>query len=433
MKVCWKALCLAAALLMVAAFPATADTFRVGYAKADVTPQVPMPMWGYGARGDTLSEGVRDPLYAKTVVIEASGDRMALVGLDIGRSPMDDSMDRIVESVQEVGVEHVFIVGSHTHHGPVIELKDEPGLGRDRFDDEVLAYPDFLEESIIDTIREAVDNLQDARIGWAAEDVDMNRNRHSDYEPKPRDPELAVVRFDDAEGEPIAIMVNFAAHPTMHPVNDLRFSAEWPGEMMNAVEEAMGVNCFFMQGAAGDLTVNRPSGVSGIDGFGQALAEKVIALAEGIETTVPENPGIQGMMKRYEISSRVPVDDEAVLSVYRQAFFPEMVNTIATEFEGSMVRPTLTVVLLNNEVGMVGGSGEFFSAHSVRLKERFRGELTLFFGFCNGHQLYFPTIEGAAEGGYGGDPQVAWIEVGASEKLMDDALKTLYQMRGDLE
>ncbi len=433
MKAVWKPLCLVAVLLLLAgALPAGADTFKVGYAKADVTPEVPMPMWGYGARSDTLSEGVRDPLYAKTLVIEAGEERIALVGLDIGRSPMDDSMDRIIEAVEDAGVGHVFIVGSHTHHGPVLELRDEPDLGQDRFDEEVLAYPGFVEESIINTIVEAADGLQDARMGWATQDIDMNRNRHSDYEPKPRDPELAVVRFDDADGEPIAIMVNFAAHPTMHPAEDLRFSAEWCGEMMNAVEEALETNCFFMQGAAGDLTVRRPPGVSGIDEFGQALAEKVVALAEDIETAVPEEPGIQAVMRRYEFPSRVPVDEEAVLSVYRQAFFPELVNTMATEFEGGVVRPTLTVALLNNEVAMVGGSGEFFSAHSVRLKERFRGELTLFFGFCNGHQLYFPTIEGAAEGGYGADPQVAWIEVGASEELINDALITLYEMSGEL-
>ena len=44
--------------------------------------------------------------------------------------------------------------------------------------------------------------------------VDMNRNRHSKIEPKPRDTELAVVRFDDLDGKTIAVMVNFAAHPT---------------------------------------------------------------------------------------------------------------------------------------------------------------------------------------------------------------------------
>ncbi len=432
MKIPWKTCYWIVILLLFVTFPATADTFRVGYAMADVTPQVPMPMWGYGARGDALSEGVRDPLHVKTLVIEAGDDRLALVGLDMGRSPMDASMDNIISKVKEVGVGHVFVVGSHTHHGPVIELRDEPGMGRERFDAEVLAYPDFLENSIVGTIREAAENLQEARIGWATQDIDMNRNRHSDFEPRPRDPELAVVRFDDADGEPIAVMVNFAAHPTMHPAEDLRFSAEWPGEMMNAVETAMGTNCFFMQGAIGDLTTRRTPGVEGIEEFGQVLAEKVVTLATGIETSVPEEPGIQAIMKRYEFKSRVPVDNDFLLEMYRQAFFPELVNTKITEFKNSMVRPSLTVALLNNEVAMVGGSGEFFSAHSVRLKKRFRGELSLFFGFCNGHQLYFPTIEGAAEGGYGADPQVAWIEVGASEKMMDDALRILYQMRGDL-
>ena len=412
--------------------PAAGDTFRAGYAKRDVTPENPVPMGGYGARGDALSEGVRDPLYAKALVIEAGGERLALVGLDMGRPPMTHSMNAIMEAVAEKSVEHVMIVASHTHHGPQTTLLDKPGMGQGTFDDAV-AYTQSLEDSIIEVIGEAVENLEEARIGWATQDIDMNRNRHSDYEPKPRDPELAVVRFDNMDGEPIAIMVNFAAHPTMHPVDDLRISAEWPGAMMTAVETETGIDCFFMQGAAGDLTVRRPPGVDGIDGFGQALAEKVIAMAETIETHAPEEPSIQAVMKRYELDSRVPLQDENVINMYRQAFFPEFVNASLTEFEDGKIRPVMTVALLNGEVALVGGSGEFFSAHSVRLKERFRGALTLFFGYCNGSHLYFPTIEGAAEGGYGAGPQVAWVEVGAPEKLMNDALILLYQMRGDLD
>jgi hypothetical protein len=51
-------------------------------------------------------------------------------------------------------------------------------------------------------------------------------------------------------------------------------------------------------------------------------------------------------------------------------------------------------------------------------------------GYCNDYQQYFPTIEAAAEGGYGADPAVAPAEVGAGERVMDRALVHLYQMRG---
>jgi neutral ceramidase len=104
---------------------------------------------------------------------------------------------RIRAAVQQSsGVGISMIVGSHTHHGPVIELLDEPGKGRGAFDDAV-AYAAELEQKIIQVIQEAAAAVRPARIGWGAKHIDMNRNRHSNIEPKPVDPELGVIRLDD--------------------------------------------------------------------------------------------------------------------------------------------------------------------------------------------------------------------------------------------
>jgi hypothetical protein len=107
---------------------AQAAPFKVGFAKRDVTPTKPMPMWGYGARHDAMSVGVRDPLHAKAVVIDVGDQKLALVGLDLGRSPSPEVMARIRSAVKEVSnVNLLMISGSHTHSGPVIELRDEEG------------------------------------------------------------------------------------------------------------------------------------------------------------------------------------------------------------------------------------------------------------------------------------------------------------------
>ena len=90
--------------------------------------------------------------------------------------------------------------------------------------------------------------------------------------------------------------------------------------------------------------------------------------------------------------------------------------------------PELNTVLLNGDTALVGGSGEFFSNHSNRLKERSYVPTTLFFGYCNGHNMYFPTIEAISEGGYGADPPVSPAEIGAGERLMNQALINIYTM-----
>jgi hypothetical protein len=64
------------------------------------------------------------------------------------------------------------------------------------------------------------------------------------------------------------------------------------------------------------------------------------------------------------------------------------------------------------------------------LKERSYVDDTLFFGYCNGHHMYFPTIEAASEGGYGGDATVAPVQIGAGEQMMNQALINIYTMLG---
>ena len=48
---------------------------------SDVTPPVGGHMYGYGARGSNVSEGVHDPLYAKALVLSDGTTKLAIVTL----------------------------------------------------------------------------------------------------------------------------------------------------------------------------------------------------------------------------------------------------------------------------------------------------------------------------------------------------------------
>jgi hypothetical protein len=89
------------------------------------------------------------------------------------------------------------------------------------------------------------------------------------------------MRFDDPSGKPLAVVVNFAAHPTMIPAQTLKFSADYVGSMKAEVEKQMGAATIFMQGAAGDQSVN-PGTNSGYQAFGKALGREVIKLATSL-------------------------------------------------------------------------------------------------------------------------------------------------------
>lgn len=407
--------------------------FRVGFGKRDITPEAKLPMWGYGARHSLPARGTLDPLYAKVIVIHAGGDKLALVGLDLGRGPTRQMMAQIRTTIgEQAGIEHVMICGSHTHHGPVIELTDRNGYGKGKFDDAV-AYAQHLPVLITEAILEADRNAQPARMGIAkTSELNLNRNRHTKRKAKPTDPMLAVMRFDDETGQPIAVLVNFAAHPVMTEGADLRYSADYPGFLQNEVENVLGTNCVFMQGAAGDMSPNPGENLRGPKQFGEALADHVLRLAESAETSKPAHPSVAGRVDRFLFASRVDFSSPLTVLAYEAAFFPELVRNFVDAMKDG-VPAELNSVLLNGEIALVGGSGEFFCNHSNRLKERTYLPHTLFFGYCNGHQLYFPTIEAASEGGYGADPRVSPVEVGAGEKMMSRALINIYTMAGKLK
>lgn len=408
---------------------ASAQEFKVGAWELDITPTEAVPMWGYGDRHASLSEGTLDPLKATTLVIQAGRRKMAIVGLDLGRSPQEDSLQRIRSEVKtQAGIDVSFIAGSHTHHGPVLELFDAPGRGRGRFD-AAIRYNEQLEKSLIDSILRADQAMVPAKVGQASKElVGFNRNRHSKILPAPVDTRLGVIRFDALEsGKNIATLVNFTGHPTNISSDIRKFSADYVGAMRATVGQETQGTVVFMQGASGDISVDRGSHGDYL-GYGAALGREVLRVYETIQTKPVPTPTLKFKEDRFSFRSRTDFNNPLVQGVYSLAFFPELVENFVAEYQDG-IRPRITVAVLNKELGFVGGSGEFFCQHAIRLRERARMDGLFFFGYCNGYHQYFPTIEGTAEGGYGADAQVAPAEIGAGEDLMNQALKWLYQIR----
>lgn len=404
--------------------------FRAGAAKSDVTPKEPVPMWGYGSRRDALSEGTLDPLMAAAIVIQAGQDKLAIVGLDLGRSPSEESMARIRQRIKEqAGIEYSMLAGSHTHHGPILEFTDKPDRGQGKFD-ATLRYYSQMEDAIVAAILEADQKLAPAKIATGSTELEgYNRNRHSKMQPPPLDRSLNVLRLDNADnGKTIAVLANFAAHPTSISEKTREFSSDYVGAMRDAIEAQLGGVAVFMQGASGDLSTNRgPHGDHAQ--YGTALGKKAAELAASLKPQSVETPSIKVKEDRFTFAPRTDLGNPLIRAAYNMAFFPELVNNFVDEYTDG-VRPRITVAVLNNNIALVGGSGEFFCQHAIRLRERARTDQTFFFGYCNGYHQYFPTIEGAAEGGYGADSQVAPAEVGAGEQLMNKALEWIFRLQG---
>ena len=200
------------------------------------------------ARHDMLVRGGPDPLYAKAVVIRAGDDKLAIVAR-LGRGPTEPMMEIFGRARRTGRDSNVMISGSTHHHGPVIEFTDSQGFGKGE-----VRRGHRLFTNAPGTYRRCDPRRRRvaSRPAWESIAIgsdNLNRNRQSKRVPKATDPMLAVIRFDDPAGKPIAVLVNFAAHPVMTNEKILKYSADYPGFLKNKVALALATQCIFMQGA----------------------------------------------------------------------------------------------------------------------------------------------------------------------------------------
>jgi hypothetical protein len=118
--------------------------------------------------------------------------------------------------------------------------------------------------------------------GWA-----RNRRRGETF----KDEVLTVTRIDTVEGEPFAVFVNFAAHPTFMSESEMMFSGGWPGHLQRTVEALVGgeVLCLYSNGAEGDQAPiappdSGPSNWEKAERYGRGMGIEVHELWKGIQT-----------------------------------------------------------------------------------------------------------------------------------------------------
>jgi hypothetical protein len=122
----------------------------------------------------------------------------------------------------------------------------------------------FVIDRLAQVIRDAEKQLVPVTVGTSSITIDgWNRNRRGG---EVIDRELTLTRVDTKAGKPLAVLVNFTAHPTIMSAEDMLFSGDWPGHLQRTLESLIGegVTAMYYNGAEGDQApVGRPdAGVS---------------------------------------------------------------------------------------------------------------------------------------------------------------------------
>ena len=125
---------------------------RGGAAKISLVPTsvIDVPMTGYARGYEARSKGLHDSLFARIVVLEEAGMIVAiasvdLIGFNVDRDPGEG---RLTNLLQSMGIDHWFIVSTHTHGGPrVLDLGKPYVADRNWLSDR--PHVDWVEDQIV--------------------------------------------------------------------------------------------------------------------------------------------------------------------------------------------------------------------------------------------------------------------------------------------
>jgi hypothetical protein len=458
---------LLALLLLACAVPAQAGDLRVGAAAVVITPPLGTPMAGYySPRG---AEGVHDDLYARALVLDKDGTRVALVALDlVSTTPALVKEARLqIERVTAVPGEDVMISATHTHTGPVLlgrTQRDEAGAGLDL----ARRYGEELPGRIAEAVRQAEAALTPALVAAGSgheATIAFNRRFHMkdgtvSWNPSllnpnvlkpagPIDPEVPVVSFVSAKKQPLAMYVNYAVH--LDTIGGREFSADLPYYLRKALAEVKGPGMVtvYTTGCCGDVNHRNVQWGERQQGFEQA-ARMGVVLAGEVLRTIPQlrpiEPGVlrcQRVIVPLPLPKLEPGDVEKAKALAarhrdRTGKPPPFLETVwaykvldVAAREGKPNEAEVQVITLGNDLAWVSLPGEIFAELGLALKQDSPFRHTIIAELANGSVGYVPARRAYAQGNY--EVVSARCAEGSGELLVQAALRLLreaYTARG---
>ena len=446
--------------------PATipASPLRVGAAAEVITPAPGMPMSGFNSTRTV--QAVDDDLYAKALVFERDGVRVAMVVCDLitMSRPVAEEARRLIAERPGIPADHVMISATHTHTGPLLSRKASDGSKEaEDAGDRVDAYVKSLPERIAEAVRKADANLAPARahvgrgqeprlsfnrryfmkdgaVGWNPGKLNPNTDRPAG----PVDPDVPVVYFESADKAalPIATHVSFAMHPdTRHGES---ISADYPGRLADILARVKGPEMItlFATGACGDINhvnVNFRGGqISARESarLGMILAGEVLK-TYGRLTQVPAGPiRVRSEVMSLPLPEFKPEEVERARETVRK---PPTTTRVSMDHvhalkvldvvgrQGKPLDAEVQVIALGDDVVWVALPGEMFVELGLELKKRSPFKHTIIVELANGSVGYIPTQRAFAEGSY--EPLAARCAPGSGEAIVECAVRLLTELK----
>jgi hypothetical protein len=272
---------------------------QIGVARTRLTPPWGVELAGLGYYLQRTWQRIRDDLAATAMVIDDSERAVALIAVDLmyADAAFTKSVRTLIAAHTGLSPESICVGCSHSHNTPTVALIRGAGevdaeykswAARQAATAAILAWKQRQPA----TLRVGHADLA----GWA-----FNRTRENG----PVDPRVSIWRADDAQGRPLAAVVNYQAHPTvMMHLGLADVSRDWPGQVTDLVEAAVpGVTALYLQGACGDINFKQEyEHPSRYQEPGRAVAGK--ALEAHARARVVESPTVSYVCRSISLPTR---------------------------------------------------------------------------------------------------------------------------------
>jgi hypothetical protein len=402
-------------LFSLAVIASAQGNVMAGVGKADITPPIGTPLAGYGGRLGGPSTGVRDPCEARALVIDNGTHRIAFVSVD--HLGYDHSMSMRVRTLASeatgIPIEHIFVMSSHTHAGGGAFLEAFPLLAG-KYDPKIRDhYINRAAEAIISASK----NLRQASLAFGSGEARGISRFRSSWPPNgPVDPEVGVIRVDSVStGKPMAVLMNFAAHPTVLGAKNFEFSADFVGYARRALEKMMGgdVMAIFANGAQGTVA---PQAFQGKDEWERAENVGSILAAEVYKVClmIKPQPSVDIRVARSPVQIK-PVPPPKSRGLIQ---LPPLYDT------------ELSAISFNNRIAFVTIPGELSSILNAQVKERGKllgFENTFILGLTNDALGYIITEDEYRHETY--ESSISLFGSGFGSFITNEAFQALEKLR----
>jgi len=408
-------------------FGAPSGPLQVGAARVDITPapDAALPMAGYGGRTQGFQR-IHDHIYVRAIVLSDGASQAALLEWELVGIPTHVWEELSQRIAKELGIpaDNMILAAVHDHGAPSLAgmFGRSPTPGAPAAtppatppSPATIAYTAKVENDAFEAVRQAQANLRPAQAGFGTGKAYVNMNRRESfpkegwwwlgYNPEgPSDKTVAVLKFTDLSGKPIALFINYPVHAVVMGPDNLAITGDLAGATSRYVEQYyqgkiatrgdggwdLGLRpeekvdgdkvvALWTSGAAGDqnpVSMDMGEDFTMVDSLGKILGEESVRVANNITVMSPQ--------------ARIWSSQRVITCPGRRVGPGPRPRAEYTFEDAEPVNIRLSLVMLNH-LALTGVSGEVFTHIYQHLKRESPFNDTIMVTHANGSSGYIPS------------------------------------------